>query len=99
MTPYLTGTFQLIWYEKEASLANGQRLRMQVSGTLSLELGASAQVSLWTQSANVQADNHATLTIIYSLRCQCFKIKSTINLKFIYFLKPHMGLHSFLGKP
>ena len=67
-TVYFSRTIPVFNIRHDTVLANGLDVSVQVLATLSLELSASAQVSLWSQSANVQCDNAGALIIIYKVR-------------------------------
>lgn len=64
MTSYLSGTVQLISERDDTVLGNGLRLQVQLLGTLSLDLGAKAAISLWTQSGEVECENRGAVSLM-----------------------------------
>ena len=63
-TSYLTGTMALFNEKEDVLLANGLKLEIHLLATLSLDLSASAEISLWTQSGQVQFNNAGAVTFM-----------------------------------
>ena len=68
MTSYLSGTVQLFSERDDTVLGNGLRLQVQLVGTLSLDLGAKAAISLWTQSGEVECENRGAVSLMAEVR-------------------------------
>lgn len=68
MTSYLSGTVQLFSERDETVLGNGLRLQVQLFGTLALDLGAKAVISLWTQSGEVECENRGAVSLMARVR-------------------------------
>ena len=68
MTSYLSGTVQLFSERDDTVLSNGLRLQTQLLGTLALDLGAKAAISLWTQSGEVECENRGAVSLMARVR-------------------------------
>ena len=64
MTSYLSGNVQLFSERDDTVLGNGLRLQVQLLGTLALDLGAKAAISLWTQSGEVECENRGAVSLM-----------------------------------
>ena len=68
MTSYLSGTVQLFNEKDDSVLSNGMSLQVQILGLLSLDLGAKAAISLWTQSGAVECENRGAVSLVARVR-------------------------------